>query len=67
MVTRQIKDFDIRQICESGQCFRMLPVSERIFSVTAFGQYLEVEQEGSSVAFSCMKRNLKLSGGNTLI
>ncbi len=59
MVTRQIKDFDIRQICESGQCFRMLPVSERIFSVTAFGRYLEVEQEGSSVAFSCTEEEFE--------
>ena len=28
MIRQTLKDFDIRQIAESGQCFRLRPVSD---------------------------------------
>ncbi len=53
MVTKEIADFDIRQISRSGQCFRMRQLSEDTCSLTAFGQYLEIRQQGTQVCFSC--------------
>lgn len=53
MVRRTINNFDIAQICDSGQCFRMEKKAERLYSVVAAGRYLEVEQSGRSLVFSC--------------
>ena len=51
MVVITKENFSIRQICESGQCFRLekLEESDSIncrkerFSLTALGRYLEME------------------------
>ena len=53
MITKEITDFDIHQISRSGQCFRMRQFSENTYSLIAFGSYLEVEQKGTQVCFSC--------------
>lgn len=53
MVKRTIDNFDIRQICDSGQCFRMLQREEHIYSVIAAGRYLEIEQNGKDCTFFC--------------
>lgn len=53
MVKRTIENFDIRQICDSGQCFRMTQVKENTYSVVAAGRYLEIEQNGKECTFSC--------------
>lgn len=53
MTKRTIENFDISQICESGQCFRMMQRNGKVYSVIAAGRYLEVEQEGSECVFSC--------------
>ncbi len=47
-VTRKIDNFDIRQICESGQCFRMRQKDENRYSVIASGCYLEIMREEKS-------------------
>lgn len=51
------KQFNIRQIAESGQCFRMDLVSEARYAVVAFGRYLEIEQ--------LQQEKLRLSCGET--
>ena len=53
MVRRTVDNFDIRQICDSGQCFRMQQRDENTFSVIAAGRYLEIEQRGRESIFSC--------------
>lgn len=53
MIKRTLENFDISQICESGQCFRMMQRNGNVYSVIAAGRYLEVEQEGSECVFSC--------------
>ena len=53
MVKRTIENFDIRQICDSGQCFRMAQVKENTYSMVAAGRYLEIEQNGKECTFSC--------------
>lgn len=48
-----IPDFSMRQISESGQCFRMNQIAENRYALVAFGKYLEVEQEGDELLFAC--------------
>lgn len=53
MVRKIIDNFVIRQICDSGQCFRMVRRDENIYGVIAAGRYLEIEQNGRECVFSC--------------
>lgn len=57
MVKRTIDNFDIGQICDCGQCFRMMQKNKdknkNTYSVIASGRYLEVEQKGKEISFSC--------------
>ena len=53
MIKRKIPAFDLHKICNSGQCFRMKPLGENRYGLTAFGEYLEMEQEGEVISFSC--------------
>lgn len=53
MVIRQSKHFNLQQICDSGQCFRMERVSENCYRVIAFGRSLEILQEGEQCTFFC--------------
>ena len=69
MIRQTLKDFDIRQIAESGQCFRLRPVSgsetasepnaNDTYSLTAWGEYLEISQEGTVVSFSCTEEEFE--------
>lgn len=43
MVTIDNHYFSISQICESGQCFRLDPVSENTYELLAGGKYLKIE------------------------
>lgn len=53
MVRITTDNFDIRQICDSGQCFRMEQQNADTYSVIASGRYLEIEQNSDAVIFSC--------------
>lgn len=69
MVTITKDYFSIRQICESGQCFRLERLSSegeetreqrdyRVekrerYALTALGKYLELEQKGNRIFFDC--------------
>ena len=55
MVSITKDHFSIRQICESGQCFRLerLDGEEDIYKLTALGRYLEIRQRGNEIAFDC--------------
>ena len=58
MVTIENDCFSISQICESGQCFRLDPVSENIYELIAADRYLEIEiqreEDGrEKTVFSC--------------
>lgn len=62
MVNITKDNFSIRQICESGQCFRLQrndiddnsdrPSGER-YTLTAFGRFLEIEQRQNEIFFDC--------------
>lgn len=46
-------NFDLSQICQSGQCFRMSGESDNLYSVIAGHRYLEIEQQGAQCIFHC--------------
>lgn len=45
--------FSLKQICDSGQCFRMSEIGEDRYRIVAFGRYLEVEQRENRISFFC--------------
>lgn len=62
MVTVGNRYFSMKQICESGQCFRLELLEEtedkdgkviRQYGLPAFGKYLKVSQCGEMVSFFC--------------
>ena len=53
MIRKEITNFDIVQICRSGQCFRMEQTGPDTCCVTAGNRYLEVTQQGDICLFSC--------------
>lgn len=54
----QIEDMDINKISMSGQCFRMnrLEGEDEVYSLVAFGDYLEMRKEEGGYIFSCCER-----------
>ena len=66
MLTKEIEFFDLRQICNSGQCFRMRETGENRFSVMAGGRYLEAGRKESRSGSAVPRRNLKISGKGIL-
>lgn len=53
------ENFSIQKICESGQCFRFNPIGENKYALTAFGRYLEMEQEKDGVILHCTQEELQ--------
>lgn len=53
MVTKNIRNFRMAEICDSGQCFRMEYKGEDTYSIIASGRYLEVRQEDELCVFYC--------------
>lgn len=53
MFTIKVQDFDLGQIANSGQCFRMNYIGKGTYSIVAFGKYIEVSQSQDTVIFSC--------------
>lgn len=53
MITIQIENFDLQQIADSGQCFRMNRIAEHHYSVISGERYLEIAQSGSAFTFHC--------------
>ena len=57
MITKALKNFNLRQIADSGQCFRMVPRdpnrSQTAYRVISGRHFLIVEQTGDEVTFHC--------------
>jgi len=53
MITKELDCFNIAQICDSGQCFRMRQKRDNLYSVIAGNEYLEVTQNGGQCTFHC--------------
>lgn len=59
MTTREINNFSIEQICNSGQCFRMEKKAKNCYEVIAKDRYLEVSQSGSRCSFYCSEEEFE--------
>lgn len=46
-------NFSLRQICESGQCFRLNELTPDSYELVAFGKYLRLQQQGEEISFHC--------------
>lgn len=53
MVRKTIDNFNISQICDSGQCFRMVQRDDNLYSIISSDRYLELEQHGRECCFHC--------------
>ena len=53
MLTIEMDNFDLGQICRSGQCLRMEQIGENRYRVIAGDMYLELTQEKGIVNFFC--------------
>ena len=51
MLTIEMDNFDLGQICRSGQCFRMDQIGDDRYRVIAGDKYLELTQERGIVNF----------------
>lgn len=56
MITRELDYFNLQQICNSGQCFRMYRIADDRYSITASDKYVEAIQNGRQVTFDCTER-----------
>lgn len=51
---KNIVHFNVQQIADSGQCFRMNNIGDNTYSLVAFNKYLEIEQlDKNQVNFRC--------------
>lgn len=53
MISITVDDFDLGQIAESGQCFRMNYIGKGSYSIIAFDKYIEAAQLGNNLMLSC--------------
>ena len=44
MLTFTLKDFDIEQIADSGQCFRMYRVENDTWDIFALNRFLKIQK-----------------------
>ena len=49
MITVELDNFSLKQICQSGQCFRMRETEENTYELIAGDQYLKLTQVGTIV------------------
>lgn len=55
------RNFNLKQIADSGQCFRMNPISENKYSLIAFDRYIELEQlEEDIIDISCSEEDYEV-------
>ena len=59
MIEYVIPDFNIDQIARSGQCFRFRREEEGRYSLIAGGKWLDIEQNGETVRFSCTENEFE--------
>lgn len=53
MIKVRKDNFSLRQICESGQCFRLKELTVDVYELVAMGRYLRLEQQGEEITFHC--------------
>lgn len=59
VTVRTYINFDIAQICNSGQCFRMKQLEGNTYAVIAGEKYLELSQNGADCIFNCSEEEFE--------
>lgn len=60
VVLKNVKNFNIEEILECGQCFRFEKIGELKYKIIAFGKVMFITQEENSVEFSpCTKEEFE--------
>ena len=63
MVERHISCLDLDQIAASGQCFTWQRLGEGHYGIPARGSYVEAEQRGERLVFSCGETEFDRAAG----
>lgn len=60
MITFKTDYFNLKQIADSGQCFRMIPLqgNDAGYSLISCGRYLEISQQEDILSLSCPEEEL---------
>ncbi len=53
MLSLELKDFDIAQIADSGQCFRMYHVDDETWEIFALNRFLKIRKKEETHIFYC--------------
>lgn len=54
----QSKNFNIKHIADSGQCFRMNQMNQDTYNLVAFGKYIELTQQGpDTIEITCSEED----------
>ena len=53
MVKKTIDDLNLKQILDSGQCFRMVEEEPGVFTTCAYGRFLKIRQNKNQFEFFC--------------
>ena len=59
MVTKDIGYFDLEQVADSGQCFRWRKLDEYKYRIPAFGNYVDIAQNGNHFELSCTEEEFE--------
>ena len=57
IILENVKDFNIKQILECGQCFRWERIADTDYIIVAYRRVIEVIQKGSTVTI--LNTNMK--------
>ena len=60
MITVELDNFSLKQICQSGQCFRMRETEENTYELIAGDQYLKLTRE--ELVYENLETGLELLG-----
>lgn len=55
MYKTKIDNLDLKQIADSGQCFRWKNTGENEYTVVAFDRALRIKQDGMSLSWTVMR------------
>ncbi len=55
MLTLELKDFDVEQIADSGQCFRMYQIEDDTWKIFALDRFLKIRKKNDLHIFYCSR------------
>ena len=62
MYKTKIDNLDLKQIADSGQCFRWKNTGENEYTVVAFDRALRIKQDGNELSWTVMRQTGTIYG-----